>query len=87
MDSALWRAMSRHAPGCTWVMQAWFLVRVAECRQGFPEWCGDFWERPSGGGPPKGPPYERVEAYLGAVPRGSLLMLDLEANEARRLKT
>jgi hypothetical protein len=85
-SGALWRSMHASVPGATWVMQAWFLVSIAICaayrkdpaaHPSYAYTCNNFWMQRGN----ESAGYSRVHAYLGAVPIGSLLMLDLEANQ------
>jgi len=79
-SAAVYGAMAAFDPSAKWVMQAWFLVALSLCNAGQQSQCGRFWEQgatPRKGG---GKDYPLVRAYLAGVPRGSLLMLDLEAD-------
>lgn len=76
MSAAVYDAMAAVDPDAVWVMQAWFLVRIAQCEQGLTSSCGDGWLANRSATPP----YPLAEAYLSGVPKGRLLLLDLEAD-------
>ena len=61
-----------------WVMQAWFLVSIALCEQGQTGACQNGWLQENNAS--SSVPYPRAAAYLSGIPKGRLLILDLEAN-------
>lgn len=76
MSAAVYQAMVAVDENAIWVMQAWFLVSIALCRQGQTAHCNNGWLANA----TATPPYPRAAAYLSGVPHGRLLILDLEAN-------
>jgi len=58
-------------------MQAWFLVSIALCEQGQTAYCDNGWLQENNG---SSIPYPRAAAYLSGIPKGRLLLLDLEAS-------
>ena len=64
-------ALQQFDSGAVWVMQSWFLVQLALCKQGntiygnFTGYCDKFWNLPR-----NSTGYPRAEAYLSGVPVG-----------------
>eukprot|EP00947_MAST-08B_sp_MAST-8B-sp1_P004677 g4677.t1 len=89
MSAAVYRSMAAFDKDAKWVLQAWFLVSIALCRQNQTAYCSNPWllnstnsttEPRSTMTPSAAVPYPRAAAYLSGVPKGKLLILDLEAN-------